>query len=142
MHGWSRPKPLVTSEAGARTPTLYPGRALWVLVAAKRLPLQITTTFEIPGRRITRFLGPVFGITVRTRALGPDIAATVRGLVSGEVKSYTKLAEQIRQEALDRLVQEAVDMGANADVGMRFDSSEMGPGNLEVFGYGTAVVVE
>lgn len=108
----------------------------------KPLPILVTTTFEVPGTKIVRFLGPVFGITVRTRAIGPKIAASFRGLVGGEVVSFTKLAEQIRQEALDRLVQEAQQLGANAVIGMRFDSSEIGPENTEVFVYGTAVVVQ
>jgi uncharacterized protein YbjQ (UPF0145 family) len=79
---------------------------------------------------------------VRTRGVGGNIAAGLRGVVGGEVKSYTKLLEDARREALDRLVQSATAAGGNAVVMMRFDSSEMGQTMSEIVAYGTAVVAE
>jgi uncharacterized protein YbjQ (UPF0145 family) len=102
----------------------------------------VTTTENIPGARVTRVIGQMFGLTVRTRGVGGNIAAGFRGLAGGEVKSYTKLLEDARREAVDRLVQSATAAGANAVVMMRFDSSEMGNTMSEIVAYGTAVVVE
>jgi uncharacterized protein YbjQ (UPF0145 family) len=102
----------------------------------------VTTTENIPGMRVTRVIGEMFGLTVRTRGVGGNIAAQFRGLAGGEVKSYTKLLEDARREAVDRLVQSATAAGANAVVMMRFDSSEMGQTMSEIVAYGTAVVVE
>jgi uncharacterized protein YbjQ (UPF0145 family) len=102
----------------------------------------VTTTENIPGMRVTRVIGQTFGLTVRTRGVGGNIAAGLRGVVGGEVKSYTKLLEDARREALDRLVQSATAAGGNAVVMMRFDSSEMGQTMSEIVAYGTAVVVE
>ena len=102
----------------------------------------VTTTENIPGARVTRVIGQMFGLTVRTRGVGGNIAAGFRGLAGGEVKSYTKLLEDARREAVDRLVHSATAAGANAVVMMRFDSSEMGQTMSEIVAYGTAVVVE
>jgi uncharacterized protein YbjQ (UPF0145 family) len=102
----------------------------------------ITTTENIPGMRVTRVIGEMFGLTVRTRGVGGNIAAGLRSIAGGEVKSYTKLLEDARREAIDRLVQSATSAGANAVVMMRFDSSEMGQTMSEIVAYGTAVVVE
>ncbi len=102
----------------------------------------VTTTENIPGIRVTRVIGEMFGLTVRTRGVGGNIAASFRGLAGGEVKSYTKLLEDARREAVDRLVQSATAAGANAVVMMRFDSSEMGQTMSEIVAYGTAVVAE
>ena len=102
----------------------------------------VTTTENIPGMRVTRVIGEMFGLTVRTRGVGGNLAAGFRSLAGGEVKSYTKLLEDARREAIDRLVQSATAAGANAVVMMRFDSSEMGQTMSEIVAYGTAVVVE
>ena len=102
----------------------------------------VTTTENITGMRVTRVIGQMFGLTVRTRGVGGNIAAQFRGLAGGEVKSYTKLLEDARREAVDRLVQSATAAGANAVVMMRFDSSEMGQTMSEIVAYGTAVVAE
>ena len=102
----------------------------------------ITTTENIPGMRVTRVIGQMFGLTVRTRGVGGNIAAGFRSIAGGEVKSYTKLLEDARREAIDRLVESATAAGANAVVMMRFDSSEMGQTMSEIVAYGTAVVVE
>jgi len=102
----------------------------------------VVTTFEIPGRRIRRTLGLVRGNTVRARHLGRDILAVFRNLVGGEVHEYTKLMAECREQALDRMIQEARSLGANAIVGVRFTSSDIIANAAEILVYGTAVVVE
>ena len=102
----------------------------------------VVTTENIPGYRVTRVLGQVFGLTVRTRGIGGNLAAGFRSLVGGEVASYVKLLEDARRQALDRMVQSATSAGANAVVMMRFDSSEIGQTMSEIVAYGSAVVVE
>ncbi|MDB5114503.1 MAG: hypothetical protein JWL78_1573 [Chloroflexi bacterium] len=102
----------------------------------------VATTENLPGHRVTRVIGQVFGLTVRTRGLGGNIAAAFRSVAGGEVASYTKLLEDTRRQAIDRLVETATAAGANAVVMMRFDSSEIGTTMSEVVAYGTAVVVE
>ena len=102
----------------------------------------IATTENLPGHRVTRVIGQVFGLTVRTRGLGGNIAAAFRSVAGGEVASYTKLLEDTRRQAIDRLVETATAAGANAVVMMRFDSSEIGATMSEVVAYGTAVVVD
>ncbi|HEY0408907.1 MAG TPA: heavy metal-binding domain-containing protein [Candidatus Dormibacteraeota bacterium] len=102
----------------------------------------IATTENLPGHRVTRVIGQVFGLTVRTRGLGGNIAAAFRSVAGGEVASYTKLLEDTRRQAIDRLVETATAAGANAVVMMRFDSSEIGTTMSEVVAYGTAVVVD
>jgi len=102
----------------------------------------VTTTENIPGATVVKTLGQVFGLTVRSRGLGGNIAAGLKTLVGGEIRSYVKLSEDSRRQALDRLVQNAASMGANAITMMRFDSSEMGMGMSEIVAYGTARVVE
>jgi uncharacterized protein YbjQ (UPF0145 family) len=102
----------------------------------------VTTSENVSGYRPSRVLGLVFGLTVRSRGVGGNMAAGLKSLVGGEIRSYTKLLEDARREAVDRLVENATAMGANAVVMMRFDSSEMGQTMSEIVAYGTAVVVE
>jgi uncharacterized protein YbjQ (UPF0145 family) len=102
----------------------------------------VTTTENIPGYRVTSVIGQVFGLTVRSRGVGGNVAASLKSLVGGEIRSYTKLLEDARREAIDRLVETATAAGANAVVMMRFDSSEMGQTMSEIVAYGTAVVVQ
>lgn len=102
----------------------------------------VTTTENIPGYRVSNVIGQVFGLTVRSRGVGGNVAASLKSLVGGEIRSYTKLLEDARREAIDRLVETATAAGANAVVMMRFDSSEMGQTMSEIVAYGTAVVVE
>ena len=105
-------------------------------------PMIVTTTENIPGARVVKTIGQVFGLTVRSRSLGGNIAAFLKGLVGGEIGSYVKLNEDSRRQALDRMVQNAAAMGANAVTMMRFDSTEMGRSMSEIVAYGTARVVE
>jgi uncharacterized protein YbjQ (UPF0145 family) len=102
----------------------------------------VTTTENIPGTRVVQTIGQVFGLTVRSRSLGGNIAANLKGLVGGEIGSYVKLNEDARRQALDRMVQNAAAMGANAVTMMRFDSTEMGRGMTEIVAYGTARTIE
>jgi uncharacterized protein YbjQ (UPF0145 family) len=102
----------------------------------------VTTTENIPDSRVMQTIGQVFGLTVRSRSIGGNLAAFLKSLAGGEIKSYVKLNEDARRQALDRMVQNAAAMGANAVTMMRFDSTEMGAGKSEIVAYGTARVVE
>jgi len=104
--------------------------------------LIVVTTENVAGHRTVATLGQVFGVVVRSRGIGGNIAAGLRSIVGGEIKEYTALVEETRRHAVDRLVQNAVLMGANAVVMMRFDSGSIGDTMNEVVAYGTAVVVE
>jgi uncharacterized protein YbjQ (UPF0145 family) len=102
----------------------------------------VVTTEGIAHYRIIETKGQVFGVVVRSRGLGGNIMAGFRSLVGGEITEYTQLLEEARRHAIDRLVQNASVMGANAIVRMQFDSSEIGQTMSEIVAYGTAVVIE
>lgn len=102
----------------------------------------ITTTDGIAEMRIVRTLGLVRGTTCRGRHLGRDLIAHLRNAVGGEITEYTKMLSEAREQVLDRLEDEARELGANAIVGLRFATSEMMAGAAELLAYGTAVVVE
>ena len=101
-------------------------------------PLIVTTTEHIPEARVVKTLGQVFGLTVRSRSLGGNIAALLKSLVGGEVRSYVKLNEDARRQALDRMVKNAAAMGANAVTMMRFDSTVCSGAPARADGSGTA----
>lgn len=102
----------------------------------------VSTTENLAGYRVKQTLGQTFGVVVRSRGLAGNIAASLRSLVGGEIKEYTELLEEARRHAVDRMVQNAQAMGAEAVVMMRFDSSEMGQTMTEIVAYGTAVTIE
>ncbi len=102
--------------------------------------LVVTTPF-VPGHRVVEVRGLCFGLVVRSRGIGPNIAAAFRSLGGGEITEYTKLLEETRNHAVSRLVEHATALGANAIVSMRFDSSEMGSTMSEIVAYGTAAIV-
>jgi uncharacterized protein YbjQ (UPF0145 family) len=102
----------------------------------------VTTTENVPGHTVTRTLGQVFGVVVRSRGIGGNITASLRSIVGGEIPEYTRLVEDTRRHAIDRLVANAVEMGANAVVMMRFDSGEIAQAMNEVVAYGTAVILD
>lgn len=102
----------------------------------------VVTTEDVVGQRIAQTKGQVFGVVVRSRGLGGNIVAGLRSLLGGEIHEYTALLEDARRQAIDRMVQSAALMGANAVVRMAFDSSEMGTTMTEIVAYGTAVVLE
>jgi len=105
-------------------------------------PVLVTTTERPAGYEVKRVLGQVFGVVVRSRGLGGNIMAGFRSLGGGEIVEYTRLVEDTRRHAIDRMIENARAMGANAVVMMRFDSSEMGQTMTEVVAYGTAAVIE
>ena len=102
----------------------------------------VVTTEDVAGHRVVETKGQVFGLVVRSRGLGGNIMASLRSLGGGEITEYTQLLEEARRHAIDRMVENARAMGANAVVMMRFDSSEMGQTMTEVVAYGTAAVIE
>ncbi len=102
----------------------------------------VVTTEGVAGMRIVRTLGLARGTSVRGRHLGRDLMAHFRNAVGGEIKEYTKMLSETREQALDRLVEEARSLGANAVVGLRFATSMTMAGAAEVVVYGTAVVAE
>ena len=101
----------------------------------------VSTAPFIAGHRVAETKGQVFGLVVRSRGLGGNIAAGLRSLVGGEIHEYTELLEDTRRQALDRMVQNATVMGADAVISFRFDSSEIGNTMSEIVAYGTAVVL-
>jgi uncharacterized protein YbjQ (UPF0145 family) len=102
----------------------------------------IVTTPDITGMRIVRTLGLVRGNTIRARHVGKDILAVFRNLAGGEIHEYTKMMAESREQAIDRLVEDAESLGANAVVGLRFQTSMIQAGAAEMLCYGTAVLVQ
>lgn len=99
----------------------------------------LTTTDEVAGREIETVLGLVRGNTIRVRHVGRDLLAAMRGIVGGEVTEYTKLIGESREQALDRMTEEARRLGADAVVGLRFSTTEIMNNAAEILAYGTAV---
>jgi uncharacterized protein YbjQ (UPF0145 family) len=102
----------------------------------------VATTPYLAGYRVVETKGQVYGLVVRSRGLGGNIAAGLRSLAGGEIKEYTQLLEDTRRQAIDRMVANATLMGADAVISMRFDSSEMGNTMTEIVAYGTAVTIQ
>ena len=96
----------------------------------------------IPNRRIVKHLGLVQGSTVRAKHVGRDFMAWLKNLVGGELKGYTELLNESRDQALDRMMEQARQAGANAVLNVRFSTSSVAAGAAEIFAYGTAVVLE
>src|SRR5947208_11907792 len=103
--------------------------------------MLITTANDLPGYEITETLGEVFGLTVRSRNIGSQLGAGLKSILGGELKGMTKALVDSRQQVIERMVAEAETKGANAIVGMRFDTSEMGSNWTEICAYGTAVKI-
>ncbi|NLF50554.1 MAG: YbjQ family protein [Leptolinea sp.] len=104
--------------------------------------LWVTTAFSFEGYKITRQLGVVRGITVRSRSMLGNIAGSIQTIFGGNISIYTELCEHARAEAFELMSQHARDMGANAIIGMRYDANDVMEGVTEVLAYGTAVVIE
>ncbi len=102
----------------------------------------ITTGEFVHGQHVVKTLGLVKGNTIRARHLGRDIAAILRNIVGGEVVDYTKMMAEAREQALDRMVEDAEKLGANAIIMVRFSTSSMMQGAAELLAYGTAVIIE
>jgi uncharacterized protein YbjQ (UPF0145 family) len=103
---------------------------------------MVTTQFELDGFKVTKTLGVVRGIVVRSRSIFGTIGASLQTLVGGNITLLTNLCEKTRQEAFDLMLQHAGELGGNAVVGARYDATEIMQGVTEVLAYGTAVVVE
>lgn len=103
---------------------------------------MVTTAFELPNFRVVQNLGVVRGIVVRSRNVFATIGATLQMVVGGNITLWTKLCEQTRNDAFDIMIQHATEVGANAVIGARYDTTELAQGVTEVLAYGTAVIVE
>jgi uncharacterized protein YbjQ (UPF0145 family) len=99
----------------------------------------LSTTEAVPGRTVREHLGVVSGSTVRAKHLGRDFMAGLKNLVGGELKGYTELLQEARQEAIDRMIEQARELRADAIVNVRFSTSSIAQGAAELFAYGTAV---
>jgi uncharacterized protein YbjQ (UPF0145 family) len=104
--------------------------------------IVLSNTETVPGKQIVEFYGVVTGNTVRAKHLGRDIMAGLKNIVGGELKGYTELLQESRQEATNRMAEQARSMGANAVVNVRYATSSVAQGAAELFAYGTAVRVE
>jgi len=104
--------------------------------------MYLSTTNEIAGKRIVRHVGLVKGNTIRARHLGRDIMPVLRNIVGGEITDYTQVMGESREQALDRMVEEAQNLGANAVIHIDFATSSIMGGAAEILAYGTAIVVE
>lgn len=103
---------------------------------------MVTTAFELPNHRILQNLGVVRGIVVRSRNVFATLGATFQTIVGGNITVWTRLCEDTRSDAFDIMIQHATELGANAVIGARYDTTELSTGVTEVLAYGTAVVVE
>jgi uncharacterized protein YbjQ (UPF0145 family) len=103
---------------------------------------MVTTTFELPNFRVVQNLGVVRGIVVRSRNVFATIGASLQTLVGGNITVWTSLCEQTRADAFEIMIQHATEIGANAVIGARYDTTELSTGVTEVLAYGTAVIVE
>lgn len=104
--------------------------------------MLVTNIEMVPGRRISKHLGMVQGNTVRAKHAGRDIMAGLKNIFGGELKGYTELLTEARQEATDRMTQQAIAIGANAVLNVRYSTSSVTAGAAELFAYGTAVILE
>lgn len=103
---------------------------------------MVTTAFELPNYRVVQNLGVVRGIVVRSRNVFANIGAAFQTLVGGNITVWTKLCEQTRADAFEIMIQHATEVGGNAVIGARYDTTELSEGVTEVLAYGTAVIVE
>lgn len=103
---------------------------------------MLVTTDFVPGKEIKKILGLVRGNTIRARHIGRDISAALKNIVGGEIRDYTKMMAESREQAIDRMVEEAESLGANAIINVRFTTSMIMQSASEILAYGTAVIVE
>jgi uncharacterized protein YbjQ (UPF0145 family) len=103
---------------------------------------MVTTAFELPNYRVMQNLGVVRGIVVRSRNVFATIGASLQTIVGGNITVWSSLCEQARADAFDIMIQHATEVGANAVIGARYDTTELSTGVTEVLAYGTAVIVE
>ena len=123
----------------------FPERSMPYAVSPPRYSVahqMVTTAFELPNYHITQNLGVVRGIVVRSRNIFATLGATLQTVVGGNITVWTKLCEDTRADAFDIMIQHATEVGANAVIGARYDTTELSQGVTEVLAYGTAVIVE
>jgi len=112
------------------------------MVTQQQVRILISTTDEIPGYKIDQYFGLAFGATVRSRGMGGDCLASCQSSCGGEVTAFTEMALEARNQAINRMFEDAARMGANAIIGLKFDSDQIGQGgNTATIAYGTAVRV-
>jgi uncharacterized protein YbjQ (UPF0145 family) len=104
--------------------------------------IPATTTFTIEGHRVRQYLGVVRGIVVRSPTISQGILGGLKNIIGGQIGAYTRMCEQTRQQAYDEMIAQALQSGANAVLGMRYDASEVVERSTEVICYGTAVIIE
>ena len=121
---------------------LDPEKSSTGAVTGCRHDILLATSDQVPGQRIVRTIGLVRGNSVRARHVGRDVMAVLRNMVGGEIRDYTKLMGESREQAMDRMAEQAHDLGANAVVAVRFTTSMVMGGAAELLAYGTAVVAE
>ncbi len=102
----------------------------------------VTSTDFIPGKKVTKLLGLVRGNTVRAKHIGKDIMASFKNIVGGEIKAYTEMMTQAREEALNRMINHAIELNADAIINVRFMTSMAMTGASEILAYGTAVKID
>jgi len=112
-------------------------------VLSAPLPIPVSTTAEIPGRTVTGYAGAVFGLIARSTGFSKGFKGSIKAFRQGEVQEFTGTLEEARRTAIDRLVEHAQELGGDAVVGLRFDSTDMGEqqGMAEIVAYGTAVTL-
>ena len=138
MNSAKQPPPKVACKN-----SLLPGHGLVFNqgVMSQTHPLT-TTTFELPGYRVTKSFGVVRGIMVRSRSVIGNIGANIQSIFGGNITLYTNLCERAREDTFNLMLTHAGQLGANAVIGVRYDATEIAPGITEVLCYGTAVFVE
>lgn len=104
--------------------------------------VKVVATNYVPGHRVTEVKGTIWGITVRSRGIGGNVMAGLRSLKGGEIKEYVEMLNDARNLAMERLIEEANKIGANAVLNMKFDTSDIAQTMTEIVAYGTAVVIE
>lgn len=135
----------VTPPSEAAAPPAQPPVAqvkMHYITTSQGGKMIITNIESVPGKTVTEHFGLVSGSTIRAKHIGRDFMASLKNLVGGELKGYTQLLQESRQQAMDRMVEEARLMGANAIVNVRFSTSSVAQGAAELYAYGTAVKVE
>ncbi len=128
----------LSNSAGAKSSAADLKRS----ISKKEVEMLLTNTEEIPGKKIIVFYGVVSGSTVRAKHVGRDLMAGIKNIFGGELKGYTELLQESRDEAIDRMKSQASQLGANAIVNVRFSTSSVAAGAAEIYVYGTAVSVE
>ncbi len=111
----------------------------WKLVEKEMEGVPVSTTEEIPGRKIQEYKGYVWGTSVQARFFGHDLLALLRSFIGGEIWTYTRMINESKSYVIHRLVENAIALGADAVVGVRMGSTQVIPGTVEIFAYGTAV---